>query len=163
VRLLKRLDRDHRVTVVPYQRTGVPASAGLTVEECEAAAWAVSPDGRRYRGAGAANASLAVALGTCLPLFLYDLPGVKQLQDAVYDWIANNRGWLSGDALAQKRTELPQPSLQIMIHVDWVESDVGTEAGLDKGPPAMPSAGLGRSRARCASWRQCWVWSPTSY
>lgn len=97
MRLLTRLDPDHRVTVVPYQTSSVPTSNGLTVEECETAAWAVLSDGRRYRGAGAINASLAVALGTYLPLFLYSLPGVKRLQDVVYDWVASNRGWLPGD------------------------------------------------------------------
>ena len=40
-RLVEALDRDHRTTVVPYQRPGVPASAGLSVEQCESAAWAV--------------------------------------------------------------------------------------------------------------------------
>ena len=95
--MLKRLDRDHRVMVVPYQKSGVPALVGLTEEDCRTAAWAVSPDGRRYRGAYAANASLAVALGTYLPLFLYNLPGVARLQDAVYDWIASNRGRIPGD------------------------------------------------------------------
>ena len=31
------------MTVVPYQKSGVPASAGLSVEQCESAAWAVEP------------------------------------------------------------------------------------------------------------------------
>ena len=48
VRLLKALDRDRRVTAVPLQKSGVPASVGLTVEECEATAWAIAPDGGRY-------------------------------------------------------------------------------------------------------------------
>jgi hypothetical protein len=34
VRLLKALDRDRRVTAVPFQKTGVPASVELTVKEC---------------------------------------------------------------------------------------------------------------------------------
>jgi hypothetical protein len=67
------------VTAEPYQKPGVPASVGLTVEECEAAALAVSPGDRRYRGAGAINASLAVATGIALPLLLYDVPGIRQL------------------------------------------------------------------------------------
>jgi hypothetical protein len=29
------------VTVVPYQKPGAPASAGLSVEQCESADWAV--------------------------------------------------------------------------------------------------------------------------
>ena len=97
MRLVQRLDRNRRVTAVPYQKPGVPASVGLTVEECEAAAWAVSPGDRRYRGAGAINASLAVATGIALPLLLYDLPGIRQLEDLAYEFIAAIRGKLPGD------------------------------------------------------------------
>jgi predicted DCC family thiol-disulfide oxidoreductase YuxK len=96
VRLVERVDRDRRVTAVPYQKPGVPASSGLTLEECKEAAWAVSSDGRRYRGAGAVNVSLAVATRTALPLLVYALPGVRQLEDLAYDLIAANRNKLPG-------------------------------------------------------------------
>lgn len=85
------------MTAEPYQKPGVPASAGLTVEQCAKAAWAVSPDGKRYRGAGAINASLAVATGVTLPLVLYSLPGIRQLQNGGYATIAAVRGKLPGD------------------------------------------------------------------
>ena len=85
------------MTAEPYQKPGVPASAGLTVEQCEGAAWAVSPDGRRYRGAGAINASLAVASGVALPLLAYELPVVRQLEDLGYAFTAAVRGKLPGD------------------------------------------------------------------
>ncbi len=77
VRLLEALDRNRRVTAVPFQKGNVPASVGLTLEECEAAAWAIAPDAGRYRGAEAANAVVAAALGTTLPLLLYSLPGIR--------------------------------------------------------------------------------------
>jgi predicted DCC family thiol-disulfide oxidoreductase YuxK len=96
VRLIERLDRDRRVTAVPYQKPSVPASAGLTVEQCEKAAWAAAPSGQRYRGAGAVNASLAVATGVALPLLAYSLPGLRQLEDLAYDFIAAVRGKLPG-------------------------------------------------------------------
>ncbi len=83
VRLLNALDRDRRVRAVPFQKDGVPASVGLTVEECEATAWAILPDGGRYRGAEAANSAVAEALGTAGPLLVCSLPGVKQLRDFV--------------------------------------------------------------------------------
>ncbi len=107
VRLLKALDRDRRVTAVPFQKRGVPASVGLTVEECEATAWAIAPDGGRYRGAEAANAAVAVALGTAVPLLLYSLPGIGRLQDFVYRLVATNRDRLPGDRpyCAQRPTE----------------------------------------------------------
>ncbi|MDQ2671238.1 MAG: hypothetical protein M3Y38_00275, partial [Actinomycetota bacterium] len=70
------------MTVVPYQRPGVPASAGLSVEQCRRAAWAVESRGTcgearcRYRGAAAVNASLAVALGVRFPISFYEMPVV---------------------------------------------------------------------------------------
>jgi hypothetical protein len=93
------LDRDHRVSVVPYQKPGVPASAGLSVKQCEGAVWAVEPrePRRRYRGAAAVNASLAVALGLRFPLSFYELPGVGRLQERLYDLVATNRHRLPGD------------------------------------------------------------------
>jgi predicted DCC family thiol-disulfide oxidoreductase YuxK len=97
VRLLKALDRNRRVTAVPFQKSGTPASVGLTLEECKASAWAIAPDGGRYRGAEAVNAVVAAALGTAVPLLLYHLPGIRQLQDFVYSLIASNRNRLPGD------------------------------------------------------------------
>ncbi len=85
------------MTVVPYQKSGVPASAGLSVEQCKRAAWAVAPDGRRYRGAAAINASLAVALGVRFPLSFYELPGVGWFQDRLYDFVAAVRHLLPSD------------------------------------------------------------------
>jgi predicted DCC family thiol-disulfide oxidoreductase YuxK len=97
VRLLKALDRNRRVTAVPFQKTGVPASVGLTLEECEASAWAIAPDGGYYRGAEAVNALVAAALGTAVPLLLYYLAGIRQLQDFIYWVVASNRSRLPGD------------------------------------------------------------------
>lgn len=84
------------MTAVPYQQPGVPESAGLTVQQCEAAAWAVEPDGRRHRGAAAVNAALAWALGLPVLLRLYYRPVSRPAQDAVYAWVAANRERLPG-------------------------------------------------------------------
>lgn len=97
VRVMKRLDWKQRVTAVPYQKPGVPASVGLTAEACKKAAWAVTPEGHRYRGAEAVNLVLAVALGTSFPHALYRLPLMGSAQDRAYDWIAANRHKLPGD------------------------------------------------------------------
>jgi predicted DCC family thiol-disulfide oxidoreductase YuxK len=97
VQLLEALDRNRRVTAAPFQKRGVSESVGLTFEECEATAWAIAPDGGRYRGAGALNAALAASLGTAVPLLLYSLPGTRQLQDFIYDLVASNRSRLPGD------------------------------------------------------------------
>ena len=97
MRLLKTLDRNRRVTAVPLQKSGIPASVGLTLEECKASAWAIAPEGERYRGAEAMNALVACALGSALPLLLYNLPGIRQMQDFIYSLIASNRSRLPGD------------------------------------------------------------------
>jgi predicted DCC family thiol-disulfide oxidoreductase YuxK len=97
VRLLKALDRNRRVTAVPFQKSGVPASVGLTLQECKASAWAIETDGSRYRGAEAMNALVACALGTAVPLLVYYLPGIRQLQDFIYSLVASNRSRLPGD------------------------------------------------------------------
>lgn len=101
--MVRALDRDRRVTAVPYQKPGVPAAVGLSMEQCEEAAWAVELRERPgkphhcYRGAAAINASLAVALGVRLPLSFYGLPGVGLLQELLYDLVAANRHRLPGD------------------------------------------------------------------
>jgi len=97
VRHLKALDRNRRVTAVPFQKSGIPASVGLTLQECKASAWAIAPEGERYRGAEAMNALVACALGSALPLLLYNLPGIRQMQDFIYSLIASNRSRLPGD------------------------------------------------------------------
>lgn len=86
------------MTAVPFQQPGAPAAHGLTVADCERAAWAVvpGPAGDRFRGAGAVNAALATALQTALPLRLYRLPGLRLLEDAVYALVARYRSRLPG-------------------------------------------------------------------
>ena len=84
------------VAIAPFQRTGVPESVGLTLAECEQAAWAITADGRRYRGAAAINAVLATALGFALPLRVYELPLIRPFQDWMYIRVARNRHRLPG-------------------------------------------------------------------
>ena len=61
------------------------------------AEWAIASDGGRYRGAEGVNAVVAAVLGTAVPLFVYSLPGIRQLQDIVYYLVASNRSRLPGD------------------------------------------------------------------
>ena len=94
---MEALDRNRRVTAVPYQKPGVAEFHGLTPEQCQSAAWALTPNGERYRGAGAVNMVLSEALGTRLPKVLYGLPIIGRLQDTAYNWVAANRLRLLGD------------------------------------------------------------------
>ena len=98
MRLVQALDRGHRVTVAPFQRPGVPKAHGLSIAQCEAAAWAVTdaPQQTSYRGAGAINAAVSAALGSPWPLRVYQLPGIRHIQDAVYAWVVRNRHRLPG-------------------------------------------------------------------
>lgn len=97
MRLVKALDRARRVTAVPFQQPGIPATYGLTIAQCEAAAWAITPGGQRYAGAAAVNVTLSAALGTRLPFWIYRVPGIQHLQDAAYAWVVRNRHRLPGD------------------------------------------------------------------
>jgi predicted DCC family thiol-disulfide oxidoreductase YuxK len=94
--LLARLDRHDRVSTVPFQRQGVAERAGVSRDELAAAVYWLDENGARYSGAHAANAALSAAVGTSLPLRVYRMPGMRQLQDAVYRWVAANRHRLPG-------------------------------------------------------------------
>lgn len=95
--LLVRLDRRDRLRTEPYQRVGVAESAGVSREDlARAVFWDGGSGGGRYWGAEAINAALSAAFGNSLLLRLYRLPGVRQLQDRVYRWVADNRFRLPG-------------------------------------------------------------------
>jgi predicted DCC family thiol-disulfide oxidoreductase YuxK len=96
VELIERFDHDHRVRTVPFQAPGVLDRYGLTQADAEAAAWAITPAGNRYRGAAAVNLALSVALDTRWPIWIYTLPLVRQAEDAIYDLIARNRDRFRG-------------------------------------------------------------------
>ncbi|MBI4307139.1 MAG: DUF393 domain-containing protein [Chloroflexi bacterium] len=92
------------MAAVPCQNPEAPGSLGLTREECEREAWAIEPDGRHHRGAAAVVAGLAWALGVRPLLGLSYLPGLKQIEDIVYAWVAANR------------SELPQAKPHCLEH-----------------------------------------------
>ncbi len=69
---------------------------GISPKACAEAAWAVTPEGRRYRGAGAVLAALFWALGCPGLMRVYDWPGVRQVADVVYAWVAAHRARLPG-------------------------------------------------------------------
>ena len=61
------------------------------------AAWYIDEKRCSFRGAAAINAALG-ALGGVFVLapLLYRLPGLKQLEDVVYAWVARNRHRMPG-------------------------------------------------------------------
>lgn len=94
--LVGRFDRRNRVQLVACQDTVSAQQLGISPQECEQAAWAVTPQGCQYRGAAAVNAVLDRALGLDLLLPLYRLRPIQWLQDRIYDWVVANRSCLPG-------------------------------------------------------------------
>lgn len=91
---LRRLDRHARIVTVPLQAPGAPESVGATEAECLASVQWRGSDGVRRSGADAANAALATALGSRMPLVLYR--ATAGVQERIYDWVAANRYRLPG-------------------------------------------------------------------
>ncbi len=103
---MKRLDRAQRVDVLPWQTPGLLERARLSPEQASEAAWFVETDGRLHRGAAAISQTLANISPLFVPLrWLYALPGLKQLADAGYAWVARNRYRMPGASAA---CEVPQ-------------------------------------------------------
>ncbi len=94
--LLRVLDWRHRLHCLPFQVPGVPPAYGLTVAQCERVLWAISPDGNSYQGAQAASSALDALVGLPLFRFLYHCPGIGQIEDKLYNWVASNRQFFPG-------------------------------------------------------------------
>ncbi len=93
---LRSLLRDDAVQYLSFRDEGVlNRFPGVTEEACELAMQFITPGGRVFAGAEAGARALvrrpwfAFAWG-------YYLPGVRQLADAAYRWIARNRFGISG-------------------------------------------------------------------
>ena len=96
VTALRKLDWRHRLRFAPFQRPGIPESAGLTFTQCEQAVWMVPPSGEVVSSAHAVNAALAQVTVVPLSLWLYRLPGVRQVEEALYRWVARHRSAFPG-------------------------------------------------------------------
>jgi len=94
--LVVRMDRHGRVAAVPLQRPGTAEWLGVTPQALAESAWWLDASGELYRGAEAVNATLSAAIGSRLPLMVYRLPGIRQIQDAVYRWVSTHRHRLPG-------------------------------------------------------------------
>ena len=94
--LLRVLDWRHRLHCLPFQAPGVPQAYGLTIAQCEQVVWAISSNGPRYQGAQAVSAALDAIVDFPFFLLLYQLPGIKHIEDQVYAWVAKNRRFFPG-------------------------------------------------------------------
>jgi predicted DCC family thiol-disulfide oxidoreductase YuxK len=73
----------------------------LTADQTSEAAWFVDRGGRPHRGAAAIARAFAQISPLFVPLrWLYALPGLKQIADALYSWVAKNRHRMPGASAA---------------------------------------------------------------
>ncbi|HEY8430632.1 MAG TPA: DUF393 domain-containing protein [Sandaracinaceae bacterium] len=94
---LLRLARPGAIEPLSFQDEGVlDRFEGLTYDACMEAMHLVTPDGRTYRGMEAAVRALATRPILGLYAWLYYLPGVRQLLDAAYRWVAKRRYAIAG-------------------------------------------------------------------
>jgi predicted DCC family thiol-disulfide oxidoreductase YuxK len=100
VRLVEKLTKD-KLEIQPWQ--AIPermAAAGLSPEDGTTQVWYVAPDGRLSGGAAATNAALALVWWLRPLTWLYRLPGLRQIEDRVYRWVADNRYRMPGSTAA---------------------------------------------------------------
>lgn len=101
-RKLTALARPGAVQAVSFQEPGVlDRFPGLTHAACMEAMYLVAPDGRLFRGFEAAVRAVATRPLLRLAASLYYLPGIRQVCDRLYAWIAVNRYRLFGKAAAE--------------------------------------------------------------
>lgn len=95
------LARPGAIEPVSFQDEGVlERFEGLTYDACMEAMHLVTPAGRVYRGMEAAARALVTRPVLGLFAWGYYVPGVRQLLDAIYGWIARRRYAIAGRELA---------------------------------------------------------------
>lgn len=103
MRNLERLARPGALEPVSFQDPGVlERFEGLTWDQCMEAMHLVLPDGRVFRGMEAAVRAVATRPVLGLFAWAYYLPGLRQLLDALYRWIAERRYAIAGRELAEE-------------------------------------------------------------
>lgn len=88
---LLRLNRTGNAHTEPLQQPGTVERLGISPDDLMTQIWWLDSSGAVYGGAEAANAAASAALGTRLPLLIYRIPGLRNVQDAVYRWVADHR------------------------------------------------------------------------
>lgn len=98
---VSRWNRERRFAVFPWQTQGLLDEVGLTEQQCREAAWFVDERGRAFRGAAAMNEALRRLGGVFrVASWLYRVPGLRQIEDIAYAWVARNRWRMPGGAAA---------------------------------------------------------------
>ena len=94
--LLLRMNRTGAVRCEPMQRPGVAERVGAPAETFMDSIWWLDDDGTVHSAAHAANAAVSAAIGTRIPLVVYRAPGIRQLEEAAYRWVAGHRKYFPG-------------------------------------------------------------------
>lgn len=94
---------------LPSQKPGLAEAVGLSRDQLDAAAWAVTVDGGRLRGAGAMTSAFDAVLLRDLPVArgLYRVPLLHSAIDAGYALFARHRGRFGGQAACALRAPMP--------------------------------------------------------
>lgn len=100
---LLRFARRGALEPVSFQDEGVlQRFEGITYDACMEAMHLVLPDGRVFRGMEAAVRAVLTRPILGASAWLYYVPGVRQLLDALYRWIARRRYEIAGRELARE-------------------------------------------------------------
>ncbi len=83
------------------------AELGLTAEDGMNQVWFINGAGQLTGGAEAMNQAMRLVWWAKPLTYLYPIPGVKQLEDRAYRWVAANRYRMPGSTAA---CELPESS-----------------------------------------------------
>jgi acetyl esterase len=91
VAIVSRWDRQHRLTLIPFQEQARVAVFQIPLPALAAAMHLVLPDGRVLAGADAAADLLRLLPGKGWLARLFAVPGVLPLARRMYGWIARRR------------------------------------------------------------------------
>jgi predicted DCC family thiol-disulfide oxidoreductase YuxK len=95
INFIHRLDRNQKLQIRAAQEPGILEQTQLSSQNVKHAAWLVVGQ-QRLRGAEAINASLSLVTDQPGFLWVYRLPLIRNVQDAVYHWISRHRHWFRG-------------------------------------------------------------------
>lgn len=93
---LRARDHGNRLTFVPCQSTGGVGRFGIATEDCAASIWAITPDGARFPGSGAAVLIASVLMQKRWPVAVGYFPGIRQALFHGYRLIARHRARFPG-------------------------------------------------------------------
>lgn len=109
-RRLLRMAAPGAIELRDFQQPGaLDEFPGVTHDACMEAMHVVLPDGRVYRGFEAAVRAVATRAVLGKLAYVYYVPGVRQLCDAVYRWIARRRYRIAVRECADGSCELHRP------------------------------------------------------